>query len=165
MHFEINAAFDHLSTRWNLPEDDEKKVVTAVCGHLKRSCYDAYKLILKQTREQYERLCDDSSISLIDSGRFEANLHRLWSEIEKGANKARFAESMSRTTEQWGLAFDLWDYVFDKCVTLRDDLFSNGAIKWANQKAGRMKWKERMWTAGISFLVGLLAAWIASSIF
>jgi len=161
MHFEINAAFDHMASHWNSPNTSEN-VVMSVCGHLKRSCFDAYKLVLQRARLQYDRLCNDDSLSLIDNGKFESNLHELWSKIEKGANKARFAESMSRSADHWGNAFELWDSVFDMCTTLRDDYFLSDKVTWANNNAGKIRWKERLWTIGISFIVGLLVAYIAS---
>lgn len=47
MFFEINAAFDHLSRHWYY-KLSESEAVSATCAHLKRGCFDAFKIIVRQ---------------------------------------------------------------------------------------------------------------------
>ncbi|MEO5377654.1 MAG: hypothetical protein H7832_07735 [Magnetococcus sp. DMHC-6] len=60
---EINAAFDHISRHWYYGEE-EINVVPQASGHLKRSTFDAFKLILKETRDHYDAIQNTHIISI-----------------------------------------------------------------------------------------------------
>jgi len=72
---EVHAAFDHLSRHWRFGQDLAASVDRAA-GHLKRGTFDAFKLIVRDTRDQYDQLMR-SNIGAIDNGEFERGLVQL----------------------------------------------------------------------------------------
>jgi hypothetical protein len=155
MLFEINAAFDHW-TRIIYYGEDEAKTIRSVCAHLKRGCFDAFKIIVYQTREQYNEL-KQTDLSLIDNGEFVKSLNRLWADIEKLAVEARMSEGDSRDEEKWHDAFDKWENVIYKCSLLTQNFFLSDKVKWAKDKQRRSVW--------MGFALGVVASLVAAGLF
>lgn len=132
MMFEINAAFDHWTRILHYGEPEEK-VIGSVCAHLKRGCFDVFKIIVSQTRSKFDEL-KQTDLSLIDNGEFVRSLNRLWSEISEGASDARMSEGDSRDEERWHLAFDKWEAVIEKCAILEKEFYHSSKVTWARDK-------------------------------
>lgn len=147
---EVHAAFDHLTRHWKHGQD-EAKAVDRAARHLKRGTFDAFKLIIKETRDQYDELMR-SNIGVIDNGEFEKQLIQLWAEIREGAFVAQNTEGDSGTPEKWDRAFELWEDVHPKCVELRDKFFRSTKVQWAKTRQARLTWRER----AIAFVVGFV---------
>ena len=75
MLFELNAAFDHLSRHWSYGES-QQDTVQRVIGHLKRGCFDAFKLVAVEACDHYDEL-RGVDISIIDNGQFEGEMLAL----------------------------------------------------------------------------------------
>ncbi len=90
MLFEVAAAFDHLARLWKFHEP-EKQVVDRACGHLKRGCFDAFKLAVVRVSDMRKRLSVIET-SLIDNGNFDREMIEAWHRIREGAKEARLAE-------------------------------------------------------------------------
>ena len=158
MFFEVNAAFDHLSRNWHYHED-EVAVVGAVAAHLKRGCFDAFKIFVKEARDQYDELRKVDT-SIIDNGEYERGMIALFASIKQGATKARMSEGNSRDPEAWHGAFELWDLVYADCVSFEKDFFLNPKVEWARRKMAWKPWKNRL----EGFLIGVAASVIAGLI-
>jgi hypothetical protein len=130
--FEINAAFDHLARHWTEGED-EPFVAEKVYSHLKRGCLDIFKILYRDTIDDYKRLSTIDT-SIIDNGRFDADLWSLVSEIKTGARDARRLEG--KRAEENGIdeAFDRWSKVFENCEKLRENFINNPNVNWARHK-------------------------------
>lgn len=63
MSFEVSAAFDHL-TRIERFGDSEEDAISSASSHLKRACFDGYKLLVKNARDEYDEL---STITAVPS--------------------------------------------------------------------------------------------------
>lgn len=171
MLFELNAAFDHLSRKWQYDEP-EAQAVDKAYSHLKRACLDAFKLKVKEVRDEYDSL-RGVDVSIIDNGAFERDMIALFQRIRANATKARIAEGHTTKDEDDGEvhAFDLWLPVYDDCLRFEKDFFGNPAVEWARTKQRRRGWRERLdrlWVgvAGGLLVAGALAlirAWIAKS--
>ena len=94
MFFEVNAALDHLSRHWQYGASEEDAVSLA-SAHLKRGCFDAFKIVLRETRDQYDKLLGIDT-SIIDNGDFEKRMHQTMAAIATEARAARLAEGDSR---------------------------------------------------------------------
>ncbi|MBN2529125.1 MAG: hypothetical protein JXR76_22235 [Deltaproteobacteria bacterium] len=155
--FEINAAFDHLSRYWQYDEPEEK-VVHKACAHIKRACFDAYKLILKSTVDDYENLKEiDTSIK--DNGEFDKRLIQLSSKLEKKATKARELEG--NNAEDWHKAFEPWKEVYNLCQELKYNFVENENVPWARRK-NKLYTRKNL---AVAFVLGIITSLIASLIF
>jgi hypothetical protein len=158
MIYEVNAAFDHLSRKWQYAEP-EAETVRCVSGHLKRGCFDAFKIILKQTSDSHDKLLKIDT-SIIDNGRFDQGMNALWSEIRTFAIEARNREGDSRDEAAWHEAFDRWKEVYVRCKRFDREFFLNEHVGWARKKEGRRIWRLRF----EGFLIGVLGSIVASVI-
>lgn len=165
MLFEVNAAFDHISRFWYYQED-EKVAVDRASGHLKRGCFDGCKIILRETRDQYEALMG-VDISVIDNGAFERDVIHLWAEIEKGAREARASEGDSRDDTRWDDAFDRWEAVYAQCVHFQQDFFLSDSVQWARTKErkddAKKRWRSRVEGIGIGLATAAIV-WLVSTV-
>ncbi len=153
--FEINAAFDHVS-RFYIYNEEEKVVVEKAYSHLKRSCLDIFKLKMKHTTDEYNKMLA-LDIGIIDNGEFEKNLHRIYHEAKQGARDARRLEG--RPGENYTSAvhaFELWQPVYDKCVTLQNEFFLSPKVNWAKVHSSKVDKK--------SFVIGVVASLVAGAV-
>jgi hypothetical protein len=157
MFFEVNAAFDHLSRHWYYRED-ESEVVKAASGHIKRGCFDAFKIIVTETVDHYAQLCRVDT-SLIDNGEFERKMHVAIAEIRRGAVLARQAEGDSRNVEAWHRAYELWEPVLLQCAEFDQAFFRNPKVEWAKKKTRYRTWRYRA-EGLILAIVGGLLVWL-----
>lgn len=158
--FELNAAFDHISRHWYYGEPEEEAIEKAY-GHLKRSCLDIFKLRVKEARKQFEELREVDT-SVIDNGEFDNKLISLFSNLTEEAQKAREKEGEYRTTNEQEHAFELWQPVLDKCVTLEQDYYNNSNVDWAKQRQLRISKKNFAFSILAAFIGGLLVNFIFS---
>ncbi len=140
--FEIAAAWDHLSRHWQYSEPEDSCVDRAA-SHVKRAVFDAYKLILKQTVDQYNDLMRIDT-SLIDNGQFDSRLRALMSEIRADSIAARSGEGNTGGSDGWDHAFALWGAVHAKMEQFRTDFYLNKNVDWARQKTAEFAWKRRL---------------------
>ena len=154
MFFEVNAAFDHLSRYWEYHIKEKDSVDTA-CAHLKRGCFDAFKIIVRDTIDDYVTL-QKLDTSIIDNGDFDARMHALIADIRLRANAARLAEGDSRDISQWHKAYELWGPVCVACAKFNKDFYLNSKVEWAKRKIKWRIWRNR--------LEGLIVGIIASSL-
>jgi hypothetical protein len=173
---EVNAAFDHLSRLWQYGEP-ESKTVERVSGHLKRGCFDCFKVILKRTADLHDRLLKIDT-SIIDNGSFDRDMHALWAQIGTLAVSARTKEGDSRSDDvaSWHDAFERWKEVYVGCKKFETDFFLNAKVSWAEKKqvdtAQRLEaeirrktgWKIRFEGIAIGVLAGVLSCAIWSVI-
>ncbi len=111
--FEIGAAFDHLS-RISEYGDPEPHAVARAAAHLKRGCFDIFKIILREVRRQYAQL-RALDLEALDCGQFKREMNALWQCIRVAAVEARNAEGDASTPERWSGAFGLWEKVYEDC--------------------------------------------------
>jgi hypothetical protein len=156
MFFEVNAAFDHLSRYWHYHEDEAAVVATA-CAHLKRGCFDAFKIFVKEARDQYDALRNVDT-SIIDCGEYERQMLRLFAEIKCGAALARAAEGDTRDPDTWHTAFELWEPVYQNCVRFEKEFFLNPKVEWARRKTAWRPWRNRLEGLIVGILGSLAAA-------
>ena len=156
--FEINAAFDHISRHWYYDEPLEQAIDKAY-GHLKRSCLDIFKLRLKEAIKQFNELSRIDT-SIIDEGRFDAELVQLYTEIRELATEARLREGEYRSVGEEENAFELWQPVLDKCITLEQDFFANPKVNWAKNRESNFTQKQFFLSIVASFITGLVLAFI-----
>jgi len=129
--FEIAAAFDHVA-RYYATDADPKRSESYCTGkalsHMKRACLDLYKLKLNETRQIYEDLCK-LPINIIDNGKFEENLRRLFAETKEMAARARKLESTNIP-----LAFDIWQKVYTNCLRVTsEEFYLHPNVNWAKR--------------------------------
>lgn len=160
MMFEVIAAFDHMSRHWVYGET-EQAVVDRVCGHLKRGCFDGFKLIAARIADQYTEL-KKVDTSLIDNGEFDKDFKAAWFEIRDGTKQARLAEGDS--IEDWHRAFDIWEPVYEKCTDFEQKFFRSPKIEWAKTKTRLRKWRDRWEMCVITFLIGIIAALVVQGV-
>lgn len=159
MFFEINAAFDHLSRHWQYGED-ETEVVKKAADHLKRCAFDAFKIILRETRDQYDELCK-VDVKVIDNGQFQREMVALWSDIRERAGTAREQEGDSRDDHNWDAPFELWREVYVRCVEFDREFYQNKNVQWARALRWKQSWKELL----LSGVVGAALGWVLSRLF
>ena len=158
---EVVAAFDHLSRYWR-PDvyggpDEEKSTADRAAGHLKRGLFDAHKLILKDTRKNYEKLAGTDT-SAIDNGEFDRSCIEQWRKIRTGAAHARSCEG--NTVDDWHRAFDQWDTVVNDCNDFDDRFTLNSRVNWAQRRT----WVTNAMRRGEGILLGVAASIIAGAI-
>lgn len=153
---EAVAAFDHLSRHWEYGEK-ESTAVDRAAGHLKRATFDAYKLVLKETRKEYERLCRVDT-SGIDNGDFDRNYLTLWKRIRAGAVNARTWEG--NAIDDWHRAFELWDAVFQDCERFRNEFVYNPKVNRARYRGWIRLGAYWACTIIISLICSLVAGFI-----
>ena len=154
MFFEGNAALDHLSRHWKYGESEEC-VVSAAAAHLKRGCFDAFKIIVRGTGDHYKELRNIET-GLIDNGDFDMKMRALMSDIRTEALAARLAEGDSRDTDSWHKAYDLWIPVYIKCMQFDDDFYLNKNVEWARGKTKKRVWINRVEGIILGIVAGLL---------
>lgn len=150
--FEINAAFDHLSRRWTEGED-EAFVSEKVYSHLKRGCLDIFKILYRDTIDEHKRLLEIDT-SIIDNGRFDAEMLQLISQIKQGARDARRGEGR-RSDNDVDEAFGKWSEVFEKCEALRREYFLNPNVDWARRKTRMYSVKTFVFSVIASLIAGI----------
>ena len=158
MSLEVSAAFDHL-TRIEQFGELEEKAVEAASAHLKRACFDGYKLVVKKTCDEYNELIE-IDLDDIDCGKFKQELIRLWASIRKGAVEARACEGNARnhsTFDCWHDAFDMWFVVYQDCLVLTKEFYESEKVAWAKHLQRKRKWKERLLDWPIGFIIGVLS--------
>ena len=158
MFFEINAAFDHWSRIVKYGED-EAKTVRTISAHLKRGCFDAFKIMMMRTKDQYDELrCTD--LSIIDNGQFIHAMNDLWAEIDRLGLDARLSEGDSRDEDRWHIAFDKWESVMEKCAEFTDKYYHNKKVTWARTRESQRERKKMI--AGI--VIGAIGSLVAAGI-
>ncbi len=154
MFFEVNAAFDHLSRHWHY-DQEESEAVSAAAAHLKRACFDAFKIIVRETVDHYNEL-KAVDTSIIDNGQFDAGMRKAIAKIRKGAIAARQAEGDSRDAARWHRAYELWEPVYVDCADFESNYFLNENVEWARKKQVRKTWRYRLEGFLLSVAAGLL---------
>lgn len=154
MFFEVNAALDHLSRHWQY-DQDETEAVHAAAAHLKRGCFDAFKIVVRETVDHYEELRRVDT-SIIDNGEFDRRMLAAIHDIRAGAVEARQAEGDSRDREQWHLAYELWEPVYIKCREFDENFYRNPKVEWARKKHSRRAWWHRLEGFLIAVVAGLV---------
>lgn len=154
MFFEINAAFDHLSRHWHYGET-EAAVVNSASAHLKRACFDAFKILVRETVDHYNEL-RATDTSIIDNGDFDRGMRRLIADIRAGSIEARQAEGDSRDEAAWHKAYELYEPVYVKCVQFGNDYYLNSKVEWVRKKAAWKTWRYRLEGVAISVIAGLI---------
>lgn len=159
MLFELAAAWDHVSRHWHYNEA-ENEAVEKAAGHLKRAVFDANKLILKFTVDEYQSFRNKPiDTTLIDNGGFERDMLLLLEEIRKEATEARLEEG--KANNGWDAAFLAWDRVHQKCVALKEDYIFSSKVDWAERKTTQFSWRRR----AEGFVIGVLASSAVGAIF
>ncbi len=158
MFFEVNAALDHLSRHWHYGQE-ESDAVRSATAHLKRGCFDAFKIVVRDALDKYQEL-KGIDTSIIDNGRFDGDMRRLVHRIREGATRARLAEGNSRDCQRWHEAYELWEPVYVDCIHLEEQFYLSPKVEWARKKQTRRRWRD----IGIAFAVGVLASLAAWSI-
>lgn len=151
--FELNAAFDHLSRHWTYKEP-EPHVVEKCYGHLKRSCLDIFKIAVREARKQYEIL-GKLDTSAIDNGKYDRELHALFSAIRQGATEARRLEGNGKSDTEGPIkAFDAWLPVYTNCLRLEADFYLHPALDWAKRRWWKKYWKSTLLAIVLSGIAG-----------
>lgn len=151
--FEINAALDHISRHW-IYGDTEEQVVNQGYGHLKRSCLDVFKIVLKSTRSQFDEI-RKLDTSAIDNGEFDRDMRVLFSKIKMQALEARRTEGDQKTDGPIK-AFDLWQPVFLDCIAFEQKFYLNKHIDWSHKKFLGRLWRSKLLAAlGGAIVYGL----------
>ncbi len=132
---EIHAAFDHLSRHWCQGEA-ETAAARSAYQHLRRACFDMFKLEMVDAMNQYRKLAEIDT-STIDNGRFDKKLHQMIARIRERAIQARQSEGQSATVSQ---AFDLWSSVYADCVALQKDFFLHPDVSWSRKRRRWFRW-------------------------
>ena len=156
--FEVAAAWDHLSRHWRF-EESESDCIDKAARHIKRAVFDAYKLLLKQTVDEYDEL-KRIDTSLIDNGSFDKQLRLLMSEIRADSVQARTSEGDTAGADGWNKAFMLWGNVYQKMERFHKDFYMNSNVEWARRKTLAFSWKLRGEGFVIGFAASLLAAYL-----
>lgn len=156
--FEVAAGWDHLSRYWRFGES-ESGCVDKASRHIKRAVFDAYKLLLKQTVDEYDEL-KRLDTSLIDNGKFDEHLRLLMSEIRADSVAARTSEGDTAGADGWNKAFSLWGAVYQKMERFHKDFYLNPNIEWARRKTSWFTWRLRI----EGFVAGVLASLVAGAI-
>lgn len=150
--FEIAAALDHLSRHWTYNEP-EKNVADRTAGHLKRGCFDLFKLAVKRASDQYKDL-KRVDTSIIDNGQFMGNILSTWLDIREGAKEARLTEGNS--TNDWHRAFEAWGPVYQKCKQFEKTCYANPKVEWARHRRKKRVWAIRWEQIFIGVVVGIV---------
>lgn len=156
MFFEINAAFDHLSRIWKYDQSEEE-AIKKVASHLKRGTFDAFKIILRETRSHYDEL-RDVDLSIVDNGHFQQDMIHKWNTIRELAVRARQMEGDTREEHRWNEPFDLWEKTYTHCVQFDDKFYRCDKVDWAKTK----NWQKTWWQRFEGFLIGVLAGLVVS---
>ncbi len=154
MFFELNAVFDHLSRYWHYGESEEQAVYHAA-AHLKRACFDAFKIVYRETWKHYKELRRIDT-SIIDNGKFDSELIHTFQKIRLQAIEARKTEGNSRDEAIWYKAFDIWYEVYGNCVAFDREFYFSENVEWARKKQTKSNWFRR--TEG--FVLGLIVSFI-----
>ena len=152
--FEVNAAFDHISTHWTYGIQEEKAVAEAF-SHLKRSCLDVLKYKYVKAKKQYDELCK-IDIGAIDNGEYTLKLHRTFNEIRKLATEARSIEG--KPDGETVPAFGLWEDVYVKCVNFQNEFYLHPKLNWAKRKSLWNFISQNFW----GFVIGIISSLVAT---
>ena len=145
---EAVAAMDHVSRFWQYGQS-ESSCVDRATAHLKRGAFDAFKLLLKQTIDDYKRLSRVDT-SIIDNGEFDRRLAQLIREIRTGAVHARSSEGDCE--EDWHRAFAIWEGVYSNCRRFYDSFYHHERVPWAR----RRQWIARTLHWGMAAIIALV---------
>jgi len=158
--FEINAAFDHISRKWQYNED-EKEVIEKAYGHLKRSVLDIFKIRVKRVHEQFAEMTK-YHIGIIDNGTFEQELRKLFQEIKTKASEARIFEGQNKNDQRTLSpdAFDKWYPVYELCLLFEKEFYYSEKIDWGKIRGKKFSISQMI----ISFIAGIFSSLIASVI-
>ena len=130
---EVTSAWDHLARHWTSGEA-EPSVARKVFAHLRRACFDMFKLQVVEAVDKYHQL-SKLDISDIDKGEFAKRLQVLVERIRERATAARHLEgatmSDDNATKQ---AFDLWSSVYADCVTLDKEFYHHPEVPWGKKR-------------------------------
>lgn len=162
MLFEINAAFDHLSRHWKYKQNEEEAVNTA-CAHLKRACFDAFKIVVRETCDHYNEL-RKTNTSIIDNGDFDKEMRMLHHKIGLGAITARQSEGDSRDETKWHEAYELWETVYADCVRFDKEFYLNEKVEWARRKQSYRRWVNRLEGVFLGIVAGIIVWWLTTLI-
>ncbi len=160
MLFEVNAAFDHLSRHWHYKQDEEE-VVNSVSAHLKRGCFDVFKIVVRDTIDHYNELRRINT-SIINNGDFDREMRQLVAEIRSGAITARQAEGDSRDKITWHKAYELWEPVYINCARFDKEYYLSEKVEWARRKQRWRIWRHRIEGVILGVLAGLIVWWLTS---
>lgn len=161
--FELNAALDHLSRHWIYGEKKED-VVEKAYSHFKRCCLDIFKLKVKATRDQYEKLMK-IDISLIDNGSYQRDMISAWSNIKSSATEARRSEGLPVTIDGKIQAFEQWQPVYTACVDFEKKFFEHSHVDWARRKQRLFSLKSLIISSSVSLVTGLIGGLILQLLF
>lgn len=131
------------------------EVIHAASAHLKRGCFDAFKIIVRETVDHYEELRRIDT-SIVDNGELDKGMRQLISEIRARAVVARQAEGDSRDKDKWHEAFELWQPVYVECVRFDQEYFLNDKVQWARRKQAWRTWRHRVEGVVVSVVAGLI---------
>jgi len=146
--FEINAAWDHLA-RISVYRDqncDERREIEKSFSHLKRSCLDVFKLLVKRASEQHHELLRIDT-SVIDNGEFDKNLHQFWRQIQLAATSARQVEGIPHDGPV--KSFDQWQEVGRMCLQLQNDFFLHERVPWARRRHEDLRLATKLQSWGL----------------
>lgn len=156
--FEINAAFDHLS-RITIYAEPEEAAVAKAAAHLKRGCLDIFKLQVKDTVNNYQKL-QEIDTSIIDNGQFDSRMHAMIREIRSKAREARRSEGKTHHGEmdltqrgEISLAFHLWQEVYSLCETFDSEIFGSAHVPWAKKKGFKVGLRTFLTSIGATAVV------------
>lgn len=155
---EVHAAFDHISRKWTEGETEQQVVSTAV-GHLKRATLDGYKIIARDTKNDYAELREIDT-SIIDNGQYDQELIALWAEIKRATGEARCSEGFARNASDWHLPFVNWKKVHKLCSRFRNDFYLSKSVEWAKKKHR----KRGLMACCSAFIVGVVTGVIGNAI-
>ena len=163
MLFEINAAFDHLSRHWQYG-DSEEEAVSKAAAHLKRCTFDAFKIILRETRDQFEEL-GRVDVAIINNGDFKQGMIECWGKIRELSTEARSKEGDSRDEHRWDEPFELWRKVYTLCVEFEQDFYRNPAVQWAKTTQRKRAWKSRLIDGIVAGVIGAILGVLLGQLF
>ncbi len=152
--YEINAAFDHVSRKW-VYDEDEEAVVGKAYSHLKRSCLDIFKIKLRDTIDDYKKLCEVDT-SILDNGSFDGRMHKFVYELRKKASVARRVEGKCDPDENSAIeSFEYWQPVYEDCLEFEKAFFLHSGLPWAKKKLRKYSLKALFLSVLVSFTLGL----------
>ena len=160
--FEVAAGWDHLSRHWRF-EESESSCVDKAARHIKRAVFDAYKLLLKQTVDEYDEL-KRLDTGLIDNGDYDRRLRLLMSEIREDSVMARVSEGDTAHANGWNKAFSLWGAVYQKIERFHKDFYLNPNVDWASRKTEEFTGRRRREMFWIGVASGVTASAILCAI-
>ena len=127
--FEALSCIDHLSRHY-VQEQAEEEAVDRAAGHLKRLCFDLFKLIYHEHVRQFAEL-KQIDTSALEHGEYDRRLVDLHGKIRDEAKQARLLEG---DAESWGHGFAHWWPVYAKCVKFEKEIYRHDKIPWVKKR-------------------------------